>query len=264
MASPIAADTGFSNTLRVSETDNSPACTVGQIKVTAGTLTCNGQVATISTGGGSGGLPLPGGATNYIWNSDTLQTGATAYPEFIYASTGTFSQSLNLGDPITGGSGDMVFKITGAGISNGKAIVQYSHCIFGFCSALWKTGTLDILTLNYGIYSLASDSTPFEIENTSGNKVKVMGTDGLYVDNNLQVGNVVVVTSTATITSYDHEFSISSTGPVLTDSDGCRWRTTVTTAGNLVTTSIGCPTVVASRPCRRGMSLGLMLAITCP
>lgn len=53
--SPLYADTGFTSTIRVSETDNSPACTVGQIKVTTGTLTCNGQVATISTGGSGGG-----------------------------------------------------------------------------------------------------------------------------------------------------------------------------------------------------------------
>lgn len=49
------ADTGFGSTIRVSETDNTPACTVGQIKVSPATLTCSGQVATITTGGSGGG-----------------------------------------------------------------------------------------------------------------------------------------------------------------------------------------------------------------
>lgn len=48
-------DTGFTSTIRVSETDNSPACTVGQIKVSTGTLTCQGQVGIIATGGSGGG-----------------------------------------------------------------------------------------------------------------------------------------------------------------------------------------------------------------
>lgn len=51
------ADTGFKNTIQVTETDNSPKCQAGQIKVSAGTLTCNGQTATITTGGGTGGSP---------------------------------------------------------------------------------------------------------------------------------------------------------------------------------------------------------------
>lgn len=49
------ADTGFYSTIRVTETDNSPACTVGQLKVSPGTLTCTGQSATVTTGGSSGG-----------------------------------------------------------------------------------------------------------------------------------------------------------------------------------------------------------------
>jgi len=49
------ADTGFKDTIRVTETDLSPSCMAGQIKVSPGTLTCNGQTATITTGGGGGG-----------------------------------------------------------------------------------------------------------------------------------------------------------------------------------------------------------------
>lgn len=49
------ADTGFTNTIQVTETDNSPKCQAGQIKVSPGSLTCSGQTATITTGGGAGG-----------------------------------------------------------------------------------------------------------------------------------------------------------------------------------------------------------------
>lgn len=62
LACSVWADTGFNSTIRVTETDNSPACTVNQVKVTAGTLTCNGQVATITTGGGGGGGSGPSGS----------------------------------------------------------------------------------------------------------------------------------------------------------------------------------------------------------
>ncbi len=46
------ADTGFTSTIKVTETDNSPSCVVGQIKFSAGSVTCAGQTATVSSGGG--------------------------------------------------------------------------------------------------------------------------------------------------------------------------------------------------------------------
>ena len=130
------ADTGFTSTIRVTETDNSPACTVGQVKVSPGSLTCNGQVATITTGGSGGGgggassLEVFAGAvrssptasislnpsdfssrihsgttfyfalnpatTDFIHNQSTLQTGSTAYPDFLYVGS-----SVSIGGGIT-------------------------------------------------------------------------------------------------------------------------------------------------------------------
>lgn len=84
------ADTGFYSTINVTETDGSPACQAGQLKVSTGTLTCSGQTATISTGGGGGGS---GGS--FINNTSTLQTGAT-----FYVSSGTVA-SLNVGNIYT-------------------------------------------------------------------------------------------------------------------------------------------------------------------
>ncbi len=50
------ADTGFKDSIQFTEIDGSPKCMAGQVKVTNGTLACNGQTATITTGGGTGGL----------------------------------------------------------------------------------------------------------------------------------------------------------------------------------------------------------------
>lgn len=55
LAAPAFADTGFRDVIRVQEEDGSPACWAGALKVTNQTLTCNGQVATVTTGGGGGG-----------------------------------------------------------------------------------------------------------------------------------------------------------------------------------------------------------------
>lgn len=57
------ADTGYKDTIQFTETDGSPKCMAGQVKVSAGTLTCSGQTATITTGGGGG---TPGGTGTQI------------------------------------------------------------------------------------------------------------------------------------------------------------------------------------------------------
>lgn len=72
------ADTGFKDTIQFTETDNFPKCQAGQVKVSPGTLTCNGQTATIATGGSSS-LPLPGGATNYIQSTLTPTTTTQSF-----------------------------------------------------------------------------------------------------------------------------------------------------------------------------------------
>lgn len=64
----------------------------------------------VASGGGS--LPLPGGATNYIQNSSTLQTGTTAYPDFLQVGSSVTDYgaariygALDIGNNITGSSG---------------------------------------------------------------------------------------------------------------------------------------------------------------
>lgn len=51
----LHADTGWKDTIQFTETDGSPKCMAGQVKVGAGQLTCSGQTATLSITGGSGG-----------------------------------------------------------------------------------------------------------------------------------------------------------------------------------------------------------------
>lgn len=77
--------------------------------------------------------------------------------------------------------------------------------------------------------------------------------------------NFFNIYASSSTTTADMVYKTASIGPVLTDSNNCTWRTTVTTAGSLVTSLIECPPVVASGPrtCSRGQSLGLLLSITC-
>lgn len=60
------ADTGFRDTISITETDGVPKCMAGQIKFSAGTVTCSGQVATVTNTGGGGG----GGPTGQINNAN--------------------------------------------------------------------------------------------------------------------------------------------------------------------------------------------------
>jgi hypothetical protein len=74
-------------------------------------------------------------------------------------------------------------------------------------------------------------------------------------------------TSSDTVSSADLEFNTASIGPVLLDSASCKWRTTITTAGNLVTSLLSCPAAPSTAvriPCAVGESIGLLLALTCP
>lgn len=70
--------------------------------------------------------------------------------------------------------------------------------------------------------------------------------------------------STNTLSSADLEFTSTNNGPVLTDSTGCKWRTTIATTGNLITTLVSCPIVTAFVPCVPGVPYGVLLGITCP
>lgn len=150
LTSLVYADTGFKSTIVVKETDNAPSCVAGEVKVSPGTLTCSGQVATVTTGGGGSGgssslevlvgatrssptatvsfstnnfigsLPnattfqvfLNPATTEFIHNQVTLQSGATAYPSFLYVgSTATVGQSGSTAQALTvNGPTDIVYS----------------------------------------------------------------------------------------------------------------------------------------------------------
>ena len=48
-----------------------------------------------------------------------------------------------------------------------------------------------------------------------------------------------------------------------TDTESCRWCATTTSPGSVMTTLVSCPAVTVVRACTAGMSLGILLAITC-
>jgi len=157
------SDTGFSTTIQVTETDNSPKCQAGQLKVSAGTLTCSGQTATITTGGGGSGgssslqvtrsgveitsptasinfysgdfvgssagttaqIYLNPSTTNYIWNTSTLQSGAT-----FYVSSGTVAGQLTVGTLKGGASGSSTYlQFNNSGNFGSSASLSYDDSI---------------------------------------------------------------------------------------------------------------------------------------
>lgn len=93
LASAAYGDTGFTSTIRVTETDNSPACTVGQIKVSTGSLTCSGQTAIISTGGG-GGSGTPSGTSGNIQYNNSGSFGGASFFNIHASSSSTTADTL--------------------------------------------------------------------------------------------------------------------------------------------------------------------------
>ena len=107
------ADTGFSSTIKVRETDGSPSCVVGQISVSPGTLTCAGQSATLTTGGGGG---TPGGADTNVQFNDAGSFGGNS--GFTYDKT---NQKVSI-NPAAGSLGLQINPVSSFGLSNGIGI----------------------------------------------------------------------------------------------------------------------------------------------
>lgn len=85
---------------------------------------------------------------------------------------------------------------------------------------------------------------------------------GMTEGSTFYIQNTLTPTTTTQVFSVQ-QGSFSVVGFGMVDSAGCKWTTTIATTGALVTTLGSCPSVVTSRPCSRGQSLGLLLSITC-
>lgn len=103
---------------------------------------------------------------------------------------------------------------------------------------------------------------------TPGSGVTITCTNGACTVNSTGGSGLTYLkdTSSDTVSSADLEFNAATIGPVLLDSDSCKWRATVTTAGNLVTSLLSCPTAPSTPvdTCTRGQPRGLLLSLTCP
>jgi hypothetical protein len=108
---------------------------------------------------------------------------------------------------------------------------------------------------------------PLNIRTTDGSvsnypyQLKV--TTGTLIDN--MDGTMTLLTGGSGGGGGGGNVTTCGTNPVgiqYADANNCLWCTTVATTGNLVTTLLSCGAV--ARPCTTGMSLGLLLAITCP
>jgi hypothetical protein len=96
-ASFVHADTGFSNTVSVTEVDGSPTCQAGQLKFNNGQVTCQGSIAKISVSGGPGGPTAWGDITGTLSLQSDLQTALNKLAissAAISASTGTINADL--------------------------------------------------------------------------------------------------------------------------------------------------------------------------
>ena len=123
------------------------------------------------------------------------------------------------------------------------------------CSTMFGMIVLFILTASFSYAE-----TTKTIFNPFTNKLDYITT---LSSSTLPSGSTNYVSRAGDTILGDLQFTSNSIGPVLTDSSGCTWRTTVATTGNLITTLINCPAVIVSRPCTKGMSIGLLLSLTC-
>lgn len=143
------ADTGFYGTVRVSEQDNSPACTVGQLNVSNGSLTCNGQVANITTGGGGGGGGGPSTLEVFIGAARSSPTASiSANPnQFIGTVSGsTFTFTLNSSSVTLQGNSilftNLNSSVAALGVSTGTLASQFPVSL--------STGVVGILPVANG------------------------------------------------------------------------------------------------------------------
>lgn len=187
-ASTAFADTGYGHTIRVTEQDGSPACTIGQLKVTNGTLTCNGQSASVQTGSGGGGggssslqvtksgveitsptasmrfyggdfgltainttaqIILNPATTNYIWNNGSAQTAT------FNASSGTATSFNSVDSTFTNITAD---KITFKNQGNTRVLFM-NGSNFGTSSTYTWNGTTMTATVVSGS-TVAINSAP--------------------------------------------------------------------------------------------------------
>lgn len=135
LSSSAFADTGFSSTIRVSEADGAPACTVGQVKFSNGSVTCSGQSASVTSGGGSlsGPQTFSSSATfnaGAVFNSDigmSTQSATSGTPKLWicgYNATDNSTQCGYLQSSYIGASGNLILFAVDSSSANARLQVQ--------------------------------------------------------------------------------------------------------------------------------------------
>jgi len=137
LAGMAYADTGMTSTIRVTETDNSPSCVVGQIKFGSGQVSCSGQTATITITGGSGS----GGSSALEVLAGVARSSPTAtigFPptQFSGSVTGSSMTVTLLASSVTLQGQNVIFKT--ATLQSGATFYVSS-------------GTVNSLTMNSGL-----------------------------------------------------------------------------------------------------------------
>lgn len=233
--------------VRLRELDGSPDVNcVRQINVTNGTLTCSGNICTLTTGGGGGG-GSPGGSPGQVqWNDASSFNGtsgltATATTVTIVSgTTGVFSAASNLLTltNTTNAASVPVMLLRGnrSGVaSNDEAYVSYSlansaaaqkevaritWAIFPNTAAS-EGGRIDFSVMGSGSLAKVVQISPGDLS-PSTNNVTALGTNGslewsdLYLGSGAVLGfdnnNVVLTHSTGILTMGTGELRITTPG----------------------------------------------------
>lgn len=221
---PVFCSADISSRLNIATQDGTVNTWPYKAKFTNGTVTDNGDgTVSITSGGGSAGLPLPQGATNYIQNINTLQSGATAYPDFLYVgSTVSISGSFTAGR-ISGTDYFSFDRTTGrTRLVNGSASLSTSIPLI-----LWNNNTIVGAYTGVG-FAVGASSVPtayWYLDNVNSRLAMADGsgnvacyfdttTRNLHCNYGIETSTAVLTASlkltTGAITAEDLPFSVSA------------------------------------------------------
>lgn len=145
LASIGFADTGWKDTINVTESDNSPKCQVGQIKFSAGSLTCNGQTASIAVGGG-------GASSLGVDSNGVSVTSPTAQINFVGAGVSVAAAGSTATVTISGVG-------AGSGIVSPGTFTWTNNFGISLSTASISTATVSVANITSGTVNLLTFSS---------------------------------------------------------------------------------------------------------
>lgn len=190
------ADTGQTGTVKLLDSSVPRSCVAGQINVSPGTLTCAGQVATLTTGGGSiSSSTLPGGSTQYIQNTLTPTTTTQAFTVQTASATIAYANQL-----VSGGTTPLglitaygnIFSRNGSSSSDNIMIGDVAYG--GGFPGIWFSANAAAPTYNNfsflydpGLGTIFNTAVNFLNFRIANNNYGIWNTIGLSINNDFHV-----------------------------------------------------------------------------